>query len=73
MIRTVRGLRLMSKNPGYWVLESDGAVIFMLHGTARLGVPGARYTVQRWSYPGSDATAQSLDAAVARYLAGAAK
>ena len=67
-VRVVRGLRLIRTAPGYWVLETDPSVSFMLYGTARLGVSGARYTVQRWGYPGSDDTAQSLESAVGRYL-----
>ena len=72
-IRIVRGLRLISTYPGFWALESNPKVLFQrMLGNATLGPRNARYSVERWLYPGwrsGDATAMSLDAAVKRYLA----
>jgi hypothetical protein len=70
--RIVHGLRLISIHPGFWTLESNSNVLFQrMLGKATLGPRGARYSVERWLYPGwSDGgTAMSLDAAVKRYLA----
>lgn len=67
-IRVVRGLRLVSTVPGYWRLESDPSVLFQFIGTARVGHPGARYSVDQWLTPAGDVAA-SLDAAVKRHLA----
>ncbi len=70
-IRIVRGVRLFSNHPGFWALESNPTILFQkMLGDARLGARGARYSVERWIYPGSDGSSQSLDAAVRRYLAG---
>jgi hypothetical protein len=71
-IRIVHGLRLISRYPGIWVLESNPRVMFQrMLGKAHLGTRGARYSVERWLYPdGRDGgIATSLDAAVKRYLA----
>lgn len=74
--RIVHGLRLVSTLPGFWTLESDPKVMFQkMLGKARLGTSGARYSVERWIYPGYDrgGTATSLDSAVKRYLAAKAR
>lgn len=72
-VRVVRGLRLVSTYPGFWALESDPRALFQkMLGKATLGMRNARYSVERWLYPGwqvGDGTAMSLDAAVKRYLA----
>jgi hypothetical protein len=73
--RVVRGLRLVSTYPGFWTLERDPRVMFQrMLGKARLGVSGARYSLERWLYPDARAEnhigiAASLDAAVKQYLA----
>jgi len=71
-IRIIQGLRLVSTHPGFWSLESNPRVMFQrMLGKARLGTPGARYSVERWLYPdGRDGgIAMSLETAVKRYLA----
>jgi len=74
--RIVHGLRLVSTLPGFWVLESDPKIMFQrMIGKANLGTRGARYSVERWLFPGYErgGTAMSLDSAVKRYLAAKAK
>jgi len=72
--RIVHGLRLVSTYPGFWALESNPRVLFQrMLGKSTLGPKGARYSVERWIYPGGDGTAMSLDSAVKRYLAGLAR
>jgi hypothetical protein len=69
-VRVVHGQRLISKHPGIWALESTPTVLFQkMLGKARLGTTGARYSVERWTYPGGDDTAMSLASAVKRWLA----
>jgi hypothetical protein len=70
--RIVHGLRLVSTHSGFWTLESDPRVMFQrMLGKASLGMPGARYSVERWLYPDGrgGGIAMSLDSAVKRYLA----
>lgn len=71
-IRIVRGLRLVSTVPGYWRPESDPGALFQFMGKSRLGPSGARYSLDRWLTPTGEVES-SLDSAVKRYLARAAR
>lgn len=70
--RVVRGLRLVSTVKGFWRPESDPGALFQYMGKARLGPAGARYSIERWLTPTGE-VARSLDGAVKRYLAAAAR
>lgn len=72
-IRRLHGVVLAGPaHAGWCVLEVDGAAIsadlrFHHLGTKRIGDPGHRVTVQRWSWPGTEDTAMTLSAAVRRW------
>ncbi len=68
-VRIVRGVRLVSTLPGFWRIETEPGKLFQFMGTTRLGLRGARYTIERWLTPTGE-VATSLDGAVKRYLAG---
>jgi hypothetical protein len=64
---TILGLRLHQPVPRMWRVEGSED-FFMNFDPVWLGNTGARYQINRWSVPGQDGTAQSLRAAVRRYL-----
>lgn len=72
-IRRLHGVVLAGPaHAGWRVLEVDGAAIsvdlrFHHLGTDRIGEPGHRVTIQRWSRPGTEDTAMTLSAAVRRW------
>jgi hypothetical protein len=63
--KKVCGQLLTSSAPGYW-RHSDGT-LFMRLASARLGVSGARYSLPRWSFVGTDRSFSTLETAVRYY------
>lgn len=72
-VRRLHGVQLTGPAYAGWrVVEVDGAPVsvdlrFHHVGTDRVGEPGHRVTIQRWSRPGTEDTAMTLSAAVRRW------